>query len=400
MTEPISYLQHWERTDPFDPPEVLRRLTREAPLSRMIYPDGHVGWLATGYEVARELLSNPAFSHNFHSAHIPVTKNGEPFPSMPIIPGVFIHMDPPEHTRYRGMLSSQFSTHRVEELAPWVARAAAEQLAALRARGSPADLLPAYIRPLTLRVLCEVVGIPLEGSATLAAVTDAANDDDVSAEDEAAAETQAFFYVRDLVAKARVSSGDDIMGQLTAVEGLSDREITNMVLIVSVAGLATCEGATAAALLALLHHRGQLDKFREAVRSGDGSDAAVEELLRYTTVNQYQIFRTALTDADLHGELIREGDTVTVSLPSANRDPAKFNCPERLDLDQDATGHIAFGYGAHACVGRRLGRLMVGKSLEALVLGLPGLALDVPLAEVPLRPRTSVFSPRRLPVRW
>lgn len=400
MTEPITYLQHWERTGPFDPPEVLHRLTCDAPLSRMVYPDGHVGWLATGHEVAREVLSNPAFSHNFHSAHIPVTKKGEPFPPMPIIPGVFIHMDPPEHTRYRGMVSAEFSMRRMEELAPRVGEMAAEQLAALRAGGSPADLLRAYIRPLALRILCEVVGIPLEGSGTLAALTDTANDDEIPVEDEAAAEKQAFLYVRDLVEKARVAPGNDIMGRLTAACGLSDREITNILLIVSVAGFATCEGALAAAVLALLHHREQLELFRATAQSGAGTEAAVEELLRYTTVNQYQIFRTALMDIQLAGEVIREGDTVTVSLPSANRDPARFACPGQLDLSQDASGHIAFGYGVHACVGQRLGRLVVGKALETLILGLPSLGLDVPLAAVPLRRRTPVFSPQRLPVRW
>lgn len=400
MTEPITYLQHWERTEPFDPPEVLRRLTREAPLSRMVYPDGHIGWLATGHEVARQVLSNPAFSHNFHSAHFPMTKKGEPFPPMPIIPGVFIHMDPPQHSHYRGMLSSEFSARRTEELAPRISGIAAEQLDELRAKGSPADLLPTYIRPLALRALCEVVGVPFEGAATLAALTDTANDDDVPVEEEMAAEKQAFYYTRDLVEQARTAPGDNILGRLTTVEGLSDREITNMVLIVYVAGFATCEGALSASLLALLHHRGELDRFRAAAGSDAALAAAVEELLRYTTVNQYQIFRTALTDVHLHGELIRAGDTVTVSLPSANRDPARFGCPDQLDLGQDASGHIAFGYGVHACVGQRLGRLLVGTALRALILGLPDLALDVPLAEVPLRPRTPVFSVRRLPVRW
>ncbi|GGZ20595.1 cytochrome P450 [Streptomyces olivaceoviridis] len=398
MAAPITYQQLVDRTDHFAPPTVL---TAAAPLSRMRYPDGHVGWLATGLEVAKEVLSSPAFSHNFHSAHFPMLKKGEPFPSMPIIPGMFIHMDPPEHTRYRGMLTAEFGTGRMAELAPRIKEIAAGQLDELRAQGSPADLLTAYIRPLVLRVLSEVVGVPYEDTPVLAALADTANDDDVPLEDEFAAEKRAFFLTRDLVERARTSPGNDILGRLTAVEGLSDREITNMLLVVFVAGFATCEGAVAAAALALLHHGDQLATFRAAAASGRGTESAVEELLRYTTVNQYQIFRTALEDVRLRGELVRKGDTVTVSLPAANRDPARFGCPAHLDLArEDAAGHIAFGYGPHACVGRRLGRAVLGIALETLVLGLPEPALDEPLEDIPLRARTPVLSVQRLPVRW
>ena len=174
-----------------------------------------------------------------------------------------------------------------------------------------------------------------------------------------------------------------------------------MLLVVFVAGFATCEGAVAAAALALLHHGDQLAAFRAVAASGRGTESAIEELLRHTTVNQYQIFRTALEDVLLHGELVRKGDTVTVSLPAANRDPARFGCPADLDVGrEDASGHIAFGYGTHACVGQRLGRAVLGEALETLVLGLPEPVLDVPLEDVPLRARTPVLSVQRLPVRW
>ncbi|WP_091086270.1 hypothetical protein [Micromonospora nigra] len=120
---------------------MLRDLSAEQPLPRMVYPDGHVGWLATGLDAAKEVLSSPAFSHNFHSAHFPVTKKGQPFPPMPIIPGRLIHTDPPEHKRYRAMLAGEFTTHRVAVLGERIEVAAAEQLTALRTLGPPADLV-------------------------------------------------------------------------------------------------------------------------------------------------------------------------------------------------------------------------------------------------------------------
>ncbi|MBH0781814.1 cytochrome P450 [Nocardia bovistercoris] len=402
ISAPISYLEHWDRTAPFDPPTVLGELVRTRPLVRMVYPDGHLGWLATSHDLAREVLSSQAFSHRFHTTHAPVTKKGELFPSVPIVPGGFIHMDPPAHTRYRSLLSGEFSARATQAYAPRVAELAAEQLARVREHGSPVDLLPTFIRPLSLRVLCEVLGVPSAGSSVLSDLSDSATDDEVGLDAEREAGTRAYHHLLDLVGKARVERGPDVIGRLAADPELTDREITNMLLIVFAAGFASCEGALASALLALLHHDDQLDALRSAVRDGgaSGIDGMVEELLRYTSVNQFQIFRTALSDVELAGTLIREGETVTVALPAANRDPAKFGCPDGLDLGQDASAHLAFGYGVHACVGQRLARLVLAQALTALVSGLPGLALDVPLAQVPVRLKTPVLSVLRLPVRY
>ncbi|MFF5077628.1 cytochrome P450 [Actinoplanes sp. NPDC000266] len=400
--EPISYLRHWDRTDPFDPPAVLAELVRTRPLTRMEYPDGHIGWLATGHDLAREVLSSQAFSHRFYDTHAPVTKKGEIFPGVPLVPGGFIHMDPPDHTRYRNLLSGEFSARRTAAYGPRVAELAAAQLAEVRAHGSPADLMATYIRPLSLRVLCEVMGVPFDGSAVLSTLTDSATDDRVGLEGEREAGSNAYLHLLDLVGKARAEPGDDVIGRLAAGNDLTDREITNMMLIVFAAGLASCEGALASSLLALLHHGDQLGALRSAARAGGagGIEAMVEELLRYTSVNQFQIFRTATSDVELGGELIREGETVTVALPAANRDPARFGCPDRLDLGQDASAHLAFGYGVHACVGQRLARLVMAEALTSLVLGLPGLALDVRLQEVPVRLKTPVLGALRLPVRF
>ncbi|MCR6488758.1 cytochrome P450 [Amycolatopsis sp. OK19-0408] len=399
----VSYLEHWDRTEPFDPPAVLAELVRTRPLTRMEYPDGHIGWLATSHDLAREVLSSQAFSHRFYDTHLPVTKKGEIFPGVPIVPGGFIHMDPPDHTRYRNLLSREFSARATTAYTPRVAELTAAQLAEVRAQGSPVDLLPAFIRPLSMRVLCEVLGVPFDtGSPILYALSDSATNVDVSVEEEREAGTKAYFLLMDLVGKARVEPGEHVLGRLAADAELTDREITNMLLIVFAAGFASCEGALASSLLALLHHDDQLKALRAAAAGGGAPaiEAMVEELLRYTSVNQFQIFRTALSDVELGGELIREGEVVTVALPSANRDPVKFACPDALDLGQEASAQLAFGYGVHACVGQRLARLVLSESLAALTVGLPELALDVPVEEVPVRLTTPVLSVLRLPVRF
>ncbi|MEV7571353.1 cytochrome P450 [Streptomyces tanashiensis] len=396
MSEPITYQQHWDRTDHFDPPSLLLDLSRERPLTRMTYPDGHVGWLVTGHELSREILSNPVFSHNYGIGHFPITKKGKQIPPLPVMPGMFIHMDPPEHTKYRKLLTGEFTTRRMNQWADRVDVLAAEHLKAMREQGTSADLVASFVRPLVLQVICELIGIPYEECEKIAQLPDTSNDESIELDDELAAGRESFFYVRDLVQRKRDEPGDDMLSRLIAAGELTDQEITNMILLVFVAGYSTTEAALTCSTLALLHHTDRLAEFRANPRSAN----AIEELLRYTTVNQYQIFRTALEDIELGGETIRKDDTVTVSLPAANRDPAKFGCPHALDFDRDTSGQMAFGYGVHMCLGQNLARIVIGAGLRTLVEELPGLELAVPLEEVPLRGRSTVVSMLELPVRW
>jgi cytochrome P450 len=102
----------------------------------------------------------------------------------------------------------------------------------------------------------------------------------------------------------------------------------------------------------------------------------------------------------LDGEVIKKGDTVTVSLPAANRDPAKFACPAELDIDRETSGHVAFGFGIHQCLGQNLARVELRAGFSALLRAFPDLRLAVAVDEVPLRLRGSVFAVKNLPVSW
>jgi cytochrome P450 len=163
------------------------------------------------------------------------------------------------------------------------------------------------------------------------------------------------------------------------------------------AGYETTESALAVGVFALLHHTEQLAALRADPTKLDGT---IEELLRYLTINQYHTYRTALEDLKLNGEMIKQGDTVTVSLPAANRDPAKFGCPEKFDIDRETSGHVAFGFGVHQCLGQNLARIELRVGLSALLRAFPDLRLAVPADEVPLRLKGSVFAVGNLPVSW
>jgi cytochrome P450 len=146
---------------PFDPPEELTRLRAERPVTRLSFPDGHIGWLVTGHAAARTVLTDPRFSVRQDLKHpaLPVAARlGDVRAAPP--PGGFASMDPPEHTRYRRLLTRQFTVRRLKQLESRISQIAAEQLDAMAAAGPPVDLVPAYALPIPSLVICELLGVP------------------------------------------------------------------------------------------------------------------------------------------------------------------------------------------------------------------------------------------------
>jgi cytochrome P450 len=105
-------------------------------------------------------------------------------------------------------------------------------------------------------------------------------------------------------------------------------------------------------------------------------------------------------DVELEGRIIRAGETVTLSLPAANRDPARFDNPDRLDVTRPAAGHLAFGYGIHMCIGQHLARIEMRTGFAGLIRRFPSLHLAVPPEDVAMRDNMIVYGVERLPVAW
>ena len=396
MTDAISFEVPWARTDKFDPPAVFDSLRAERPLAKMVYPDGHIGWIVSSYELVRDVLSDPKFSHSCEIGHFPVTHQGQVIPTHPLIPGMFIHMDPPQHTRYRRLLTGEFTVRRTSRLISRVEAVAAEQIEVMREQGAPTDLVADFAKPLVLRMLGELVGLPYEERDRYVPAVTLLHDAEADPAEAAAAYAQAGAFFDEVIERRRKRPEDDLISALVN-EDLTAEELRNIVTLLLFAGYETTEGALATGVFALLHHTDQLAALRADPEKLDG---AIEELLRYLTVNQYHTYRTALEDIKLDGELIKKGDTVTISLPAANRDPAKFECPAQLDIERDTSGHVEFGFGIHQCLGQNLARVELRAGFSALLREFPGLRLAVAADEVPLRLKGSVFSVKNLPVSW
>ncbi|MFI7706720.1 cytochrome P450 [Nonomuraea sp. NPDC049480] len=383
------------RQRPLDPPQELEKWREEAPVRRLRYADGHLGWLVTGYAAARAVMGDVRFSTRTELHH-PTTPQIARHQAMRRPPAFFVRMDPPEHTRYRKLLTGQFTVRRMKLLEPRITEITAATLDAMQRTGPPAELVRDFALPIPALVICELLGVPYADrdsfhrqASTLVALN-------VSTEQKQQAMNELNTYVRALVADKRARPGDDLISGLASGGELAEDELSGVALLLLVAGHETTANMLALGTFTLLGNPGQLAALRRDPTLVPG---AVEELLRYLTVVDFMV-RTALEDVELDGHTIKAGETVTVSLPTANRDPLRFADPGVMDITRDATGHLTFGHGIHQCLGQQLARNEMRIALPALLDRLPGLRLAVPAEEVPMRSDMLVYGVHRLPVTW
>ncbi|MET9413449.1 cytochrome P450 [Streptomyces klenkii] len=379
---------------PFDPPAELAGLREQRPLTRMRYPDGHLGWLATGYATVRAIMADPRFSARYELMHHPLPGGPEgPLPSAPV--GDMTGIDAPEHTRYRRLLAGKFTVRRMDALTARLEEITAAQLDAMERRGGPLDLVEAFAQPVPALMICELLGVPYADREVFQRHTATLMDQDRTVEEQHAAMAGLHAYIETLVAAKRAAPTNDLLSDLTATD-LTDEELTGLGAFLLGAGLDTTANMLAHGTFALLGNPDQL----AALRADPGlADSAVEELMRYLTVAHTTV-RSALEDVEVDGLLIRAGETVTLSLQAANRDPERFPGPDALDLSRRAIGQVGFGHGVHQCLGQQLARVEMRVAFPALFARFPSLRLAVPAERVPLRTHSNIYGVHSLPVTW
>ncbi|GAA3680451.1 cytochrome P450 [Nonomuraea antimicrobica] len=372
---------------PFDPPAGLRGLP---PMARLEFSDGHLGWLATTSEAARAVLSDPRFSARRELKHPAVRFTTPGAAGRPAPAGFFGAMDPPEHTRYRRLLTGQFTLRRMRLLEPRIERVAADHLDAMAAAGPPADLVSAYALPIPSVVICELLGVPYADHDFFQerSLRIVAPDGDV---DGATADLAG--YLGELVRRKRSAPEDDLISGLLGE--LPDEELVTVAMLLLVAGHETTANMLALGVFALL-------EAGRAYEEGPNGTDTVEELLRWLSIVHLGApSRAALEDVVVAGTPVGKGETVALSLPMINRDPAVFGDPDVLDPGRaEARRHLSFGHGVHQCLGQQLARLELRLGLRALFGRLPGLRLAVPAAEIPLKQHAAVYGVASLPVTW
>jgi cytochrome P450 len=325
-------------------------------------------WLCTSHALCTQVLRDPRFGHR-PGGDSGIFRSEGPAGER----RSFLSLDPPDHTRLRRLVSKAFTARLVERLRPRISELVDAQLADVAGK---ADLISALAWPLPVAMISELLGVPPEDKNRFKgwshALARGLDPDFMLPPAEIAqrelARDEFVDYFRALAGERRgragsaagqgnENGGDDLLSALVAVSDqgdvLSEAELLATCILLLVAGHETTVNLIGNGALALLRHPEQLEWFRA---HPDQAAGAVEELLRYDPPVQLTA-RSALEDIELAGERIRRGQVILLLIGAANRDPAVFPDPERLDLTRTPERHLSFGLGIHYCLGAPLARL-------------------------------------------
>jgi cytochrome P450 len=381
-----------------DPHSVHKRLRAECPATQVLIPNGSPAWLITRYAHARAALVDDRLRKKPDWTSAEAVRLRED----PVLSAFYSNMlntDAPEHERLRKLVAKVFTTRRVEQLRPRIAEITARLLDDMSSNRE-ADLLASFASPLPMTVICELLGVPpadresfRSWSSTIVSSTARPDEFHVAA----AALTG---YLSTLLAAKQRSRSDDLLYALTqahdAGQRLSEAEILSTAFLLLVAGHETTVNLIGNGMLSLFINPGEMARLRVDPTL---MRPAVEEFLRHGNPVTNATFRYTSQPVEVGGTLIPQGHLVLVSLSSANRDPARYPAPDKLDICRDTSGHLAFGHGIHYCPGAPLARLEAEIAISGLIRRFPTISLAADPASLRWRPSTLVHGLEMLPAR-
>lgn len=397
-----------------DPFTGYDRIREQAPVVPGRFIDGSPVRIVTRYDDVRTVLGDPRFANNAATVTGDGTDNvrdklmdmmGIPPELAKYLVGTILDSDPPDHTRLRKLVSRTFTVRRVSELRPRVEQITEALLDALpaRAENGAVDLIENFAYPLPITVICELVGVPeadrpqwREWGRALAMTDPGGGFGD--------AIRSMVDHIHDLIRRRRAEPADDLLSGLIRThdedgDRLTDTELVSMVLTLVLAGHETTAHLIGNGTAALLTHPGQLARLR-----ADPAllPQAVHELMRWCGPVHITRLRYATEDLELSGHPIAKGEAVQAVLVAANRDPRRFDGPDRLDLARvppgRGEGHVGFGHGMHYCLGAALARQEAEVAFGALLRRYPDLRLAVAPQDLPRQVLPGVWRLQRLPV--
>ncbi|MFF4600751.1 cytochrome P450 [Amycolatopsis sp. NPDC001319] len=382
---------------PYDPPAQYGALRTADPTSQVRCPAGMDAWLVTRYADVRAVLADPTMSSR-GAASVHVTRRAGL--DEPVRPGSIIQLDGEPHSRLRKMVLAQFTVRRVEALRTYIQDLVESHLDAMLARPGEADLVRDFALPIPSLVICQLLGVPyadrerFQQQSSLLVSTDATREQGQQAYDELAG------FLAGLFADKQQNPQDDLFSRMIARgaatgDPLSLEELVMLGLSLLVAGHETTANMIALSTLVLLEHSEQ----RDAVLAAPAR--AVEELLRYLSVVQFGVLRHATEDVQVGDRAVKAGEWLVAALNSANRDEELFPAADELDFHRESPrAHVAFGYGAHQCIGQQLARVELQEALTRLFRRVPDLRLAVPRESLGFKHNTLVYGVRELPIAW
>jgi len=372
-------------------------------LKRVTLWNGKKAWLVTRRHDVREFMLNPNISADPETEGYPALTPARAATVKSY--KTILTMDPPGHTKFRRMLTGEFTAQRMEELRPRVEKLVDELIDKMIEKGPPCDIVESLALSLPISVVTLLIGVPFEDDSKL--IKWSADQRDVLAEDLEVgrrAHAEMLAYVDGIVARteANPGKGDNMLERLVLEQiqpgHLTRQEAVHMINLLYFAGHETTANQIGLGILDFLQNpeqRAKLQANPTLLRN------AIEEMLRYNSITHFSSSRVATSDIVIGGQKIRAGEGVFALLSAANRDPTVFADPDKFDIERsNAKDHLTFSFGVHHCLGQPVARLELRAVFERLFKRLPNLRLAVPFEELQFKENMFVYGVNKLPVTW
>jgi cholest-4-en-3-one 26-monooxygenase len=377
LYSPDTYAQYM----PYD---AFAQLRRESPIVWQTEPEGPGYWAVTRYEdIVTVSNDNVLFSSHLGGTNL----EDLPPDGLALVRTMMVNMDPPQHTKYRRLVSTGFTPRMIAALEPHVREITRGIVDSVAERGE-CDFVTDVAARLPLHVIAEMMGVPPEmhqqvfdWSNQLIGFTDPEYHTTPETGQQAA--MQMFLYANTLAVERKSKPRTDLISVLinADVEGerLSEAEFDGFFLLLAVAGNETTRNLMSGAMVALMDHP---DQRQRLIDDPSLMTTAVEEFLRWVSPLIY-FRRTLSRDTEVGGQAMLAGDKIAMYYPSANRDEAIFENPDVFDVSRSPNPHMAFGGGGnHFCLGASLARLEIKCMFEELLARLPDMELAGPVSRL------------------
>lgn len=386
---------------------LLARMRREDPVYSTTVPGwGTRHWFLTRYEDCNNFLRDSRFGRDLHN-RLPEHLL-EHWPKPPLSEQLFerhlLGVDPPEHTRMRGLVHKAFTPRAIQLMQDRVQEVANTLIDAVIADGEM-DLVEQYAFPIPMTMISEMMGVPAADRERFRAWVRGLFFEFADEETRMATGMEFVHYMNERIAECRAEPREDILsGMVNASEDedmLDGQELMSMIFLLLTAGYETTVHLIGTGIHTLLTHPDQLDLLRGRMDSDEALvKSAIEEIVRYAGPAASVFMRWAWEDVEIGGKLIQHGDAVNALLHAANRDPEVFQDPDRFDITRHPNKHIGFGAGVHYCLGAPLARMEGAIAIPTLLRRLPNLRLAVEPEDVHWDANGLLYGLAALPVHF
>ncbi|HEY7595631.1 MAG TPA: cytochrome P450 [Actinophytocola sp.] len=393
----------FDRPNALEAPPLYEQLRRAGPVVRVTTPAGDPAWLVTSFEAVREVFRDPRFGRS-HPAPEQASRISDA--ALQAGPSGDYETEARDHKVMRRLLVPAFSAPRMRRLADRIRELADGCLDDMQAAhdanpGAPVDLHELLSFPLPVLVICELLGVPYADRAHFRGLSARVATFDGGADAQAAL-AEFTSYMAGLAEAKRADPQPDVISDLVAAQAeypaFTDDRLAMLAAGLLFAGHETTATRISLGTLFLLSDLSRRDRFL-ADPAGQ-VESTVEEILRMSATGGTGLLRYAHEDVEIGGVRIARGEAVLVSVDSANRDASAFPAPDRFDPARKPNTHVAFGHGAHVCIGANLARIELRTVFPLLFGRFPGLRLAVAVDDIQVLSNRLAGGVDRVPVRW